>query len=308
MTALEADPGARDLVLAATADPVRLVRVRAAAALAAVDPATVPEPARAALVAARDEHERSLLARPDDFASQYNLGNLHLERGDPAAAAERYRKALTLRPDHVASLVNLSMAEARLGRMAEAEAALREAIRLQPREAAAHFNLGLLLAETQRPAEAREALQRAVELDPQSAGAAVQPRGARRRHEPEEGRGARRPCRRARAAGPALRLHAGVLPPEVRRRGRARSAFCARSSPGTPDTATAGRSSARCSRSEDAPPRRPGLPSGGGDRRALVRRPGDVRRPGAAARSLSGRYADRCRGGAGAFAPAGRKR
>ncbi len=131
----------------------------------------MPEPARAALVAARDEHERSLLARPDDFASQYNLGNLHLERGDPEAAAERYRKALTLRPDHVASLVNLSMAEARLGRMAEAEAALREVIRLQPREAAAHFNLGLLLAETQRPAEAREALQRAVELDPQSAGA-----------------------------------------------------------------------------------------------------------------------------------------
>jgi Flp pilus assembly protein TadD len=172
VTSLEADSGARDFVIAAAADPVRLVRVRAAAALAAVDPSTVPEPSRVALAAARDEHERSLVARPDDFASQYNLGNLHLERGDPAAAAERYRKAIALRPDHVASLVNLSMAEARRGRMAEAEAALREAVRVQPREAAAHFNLGLLLAETHRPAEARVALQRAVGLDPQNASAA----------------------------------------------------------------------------------------------------------------------------------------
>jgi tetratricopeptide (TPR) repeat protein/nitrate/TMAO reductase-like tetraheme cytochrome c subunit len=172
LTVLAADPASRDLVLAATRDDLRLVRVRAAAALSAVDPATVPEPARAALLAARAEHERSLLARPDDFASQYNLGNVHLERGDPAAAAERYRKALALRPDHVASLVNLSMAEARLGRLAEAEVALREAIRVQPREAAAHFNLGLLLAEAGRPRDAQASLRRALELDPRNAGAA----------------------------------------------------------------------------------------------------------------------------------------
>jgi tetratricopeptide (TPR) repeat protein len=172
VTALEADPGSRDAVLAATRDDLRLVRVRAAAALSTLDPASVPEPARAALLAARSEHERSLLARPDDFASQYNLGNLQLERGDAAAAADRYRKALALRPDHVASLVNLSMAEARAGRLAEAEAALREAVRVQPREAAAHFNLGLLLAERARPAEARVELRRALELEPRNAGAA----------------------------------------------------------------------------------------------------------------------------------------
>jgi tetratricopeptide (TPR) repeat protein len=172
VTGLGADPGARDVVLAATRDEVRLVRVRAAAALSAVDPGAVPEADRAAFVAARTEHERSLLARPDDFASQYNLGNLHLERGDPAAAVDRYRKALAFRPDHVASLVNLSMAEARLGRLAEAETALREAVRVQPREAAAHFNLGLLLAERGRPAEARDALRRALELDPRNAAAA----------------------------------------------------------------------------------------------------------------------------------------
>jgi Flp pilus assembly protein TadD len=169
---LAADPLSRDLVLAATRDDRRLVRVRAAAALAAVEPASVPDPERAPFLAARAEAEQSLLARPDDFASQYNLGNVQLERGDAAAAAERYRKALVLRPDHVASLVNLSMAEARLGRLAEAEAALREAIRLEPREAAAHFNLGLLLSERGRPLDAQAELRRALELDPRSAGAA----------------------------------------------------------------------------------------------------------------------------------------
>jgi Flp pilus assembly protein TadD len=169
---LGADPSSGELVLAATGDDLRLVRVRAAAALAVVEPASVREPERAALLAARAEAEQSLVARPDDFASQYNLGNVQLERGDAAAAAERYRKALVLRPDHVASLVNLSMAEARLGRLAEAEAALREAIRLQPREAAAHFNLGLLLSERGRPLDAQAELRRALELDPRSAGAA----------------------------------------------------------------------------------------------------------------------------------------
>jgi tetratricopeptide (TPR) repeat protein len=172
VTVLGRDPGARDVVLAATRDEVRLVRVRAAAALVAVDPADIPEADRAGLLAARVEHERSLLARPDDFASQYNLGNLELERGDPAEAAVRYRKALALRPDHVASLVNLSMAEARRGHLDAAEKPLREAIRLQPREAAAHFNLGLLLAEKGQAAEAQAALRHALEIDPANAAAA----------------------------------------------------------------------------------------------------------------------------------------
>ena len=173
VTALAGDPAARDIP--ARRDPRRRA-ARANPGGGRPGPCRPFDacPSRRATrsLAARAEHERSLLARPDDFASQYNLGNLQLERGDPAAAAARYRKALALRPDHVASLVNLSMAEARLGRLAESEAALREAIRAQPREAAAFFNLGLLLAETQRPAEAREVLRRALELDPRNAGAA----------------------------------------------------------------------------------------------------------------------------------------
>lgn len=172
ITALENDPGGRDLLIAATHDELRLVRVRAAQALRAVDLLSVPEAARAGVAAARSEHARSLLARPDDYASQFNLGNLHLERAEPAAAAERYRKALALRPDHVASLVNLSIAEARQGRLDDAEDALRQAIRVNPLEASAHFNLGLLLVEKGKIPEGQAALRRALELDPRNATAA----------------------------------------------------------------------------------------------------------------------------------------
>jgi Flp pilus assembly protein TadD len=172
VAALEDDTGGRDRLLAATRDDVRLVRVRAAAALGGLDLQALAGPERAGLEGALAELERSLLARPDDFTSHYNLGNLHLERGDPAAAAERYRRAVALRPDHVASLVNLSMAEARRGRLAAAEEPLRQAIEVDPRSIAAHFNLGLLLAERGRRGEAAEALRRTLELDPRNAPAA----------------------------------------------------------------------------------------------------------------------------------------
>ncbi len=172
VTGLEGVPEAREALLAATRDRSRLVRVRAAAALGGKSPETLRESARAQVRAAREELEQSFLARPDDFASQYALGNLRLEQGDPQAAAERYRKALTLRPDHVPSLVNLSLAEARLGRLDQAETALRTALRVEPSQGAAYFNLGLLLAEKGRASEARDALQSALALDPRNAGAA----------------------------------------------------------------------------------------------------------------------------------------
>ncbi len=277
VTVLEGDPAARDLVLAATRDEVRLVRVRAAAVLGTVDPATVPEAARASFVAARVERERSLLARPDDFASQYNLGNLYLERGDPTAAAGRYRKALALRPDHVASLVNLSMAEARLGRLAEAEAPLREAIRVQPREPSAHYNLGLLLAESQRPAEAQQALRRALELDPRNAGAAFNLAVLVAETKPEAGRDPGGPCGRSRSAGSQVRLHAGVLPAEGRRRDSrgARAARTRRPPPGLPRRLGVPRRAARGTGTLRPSDR--GLPSGRQHGRALGGRPGGVR-------------------------------
>jgi Flp pilus assembly protein TadD len=172
VSTLAFDPASQSLLVAATRDDVRLVRLRAAAALNGRDLASLPESQRHDVEKASGEVERSLEARPDQFASHYNLGNLDLNRGAPAEAVAHYSKAIELRPDHVASLVNLSMAYARLGRTAEAETPLRQAIAVEPRSAPAHFNLGLLLAERGREAEAKAELRRATELDPRNAAAA----------------------------------------------------------------------------------------------------------------------------------------
>jgi Flp pilus assembly protein TadD len=166
------DPASQDRLVAATRDDSRLVRVRAATALNGRSLASLPEPQRRDVERAGAELQRSLQARPDQFTSHYDLGNLDLDRGAPAEAVAHYRKAIELRPDHVASLVNLSMAYARLGRMTEAEAPLRQAIAVEPRSGPAHFNLGLLLAESGRETEAKAELRRATELDPRNAAAA----------------------------------------------------------------------------------------------------------------------------------------
>jgi tetratricopeptide (TPR) repeat protein len=172
VTALALDAASQSRLVAATRDDFRVVRLRAAAALNGRALSSLSAAERGDVERASAELERSLQARPDQFASHYNLGNLDLERGAPAEAVAHYRKAVELRPDHVASLVNLSMAYARLGRTAEAEAPLRQAIAVEPRSGPAHFNLGLLLAETGRETEAKAELRRATELDPGHAAAA----------------------------------------------------------------------------------------------------------------------------------------
>jgi len=172
ITALAFDPPSLPRLVAATRDDTRLVRIRAASALNGRDLASLPEAQRRDVERANALLEQSLQARPDQFASHYNLGNLDLNRGAAAEAVAHYQKAVELRPDHVASLVNLSMAYARLGQMTEAEAPLRQAIQADPRAGAAHFNLGLLLAEGGREAEAKTELRRAVALEPRNAAAA----------------------------------------------------------------------------------------------------------------------------------------
>jgi Flp pilus assembly protein TadD len=172
VSALAPDAAGEALLVAAARDASRLVRLRAASALNGRPLAALSEAQRRDVAAAAAELERSLHARPDQFASHYNLGNLDLERGANEEALAHYRKAAELRPDHVASLVNLSLAHARLGQSAEAEVPLRRAIAVEPRSGPAHFNLGLLLAEQGRADEARAELRRAAELDPRNAAAA----------------------------------------------------------------------------------------------------------------------------------------
>jgi tetratricopeptide (TPR) repeat protein len=156
----------------AAGDPVRLVRVRAAASLAAVPPGMIDPVARATVDSATSELEASLQTRPDDATAHYNLAGLLMDRKQPDRAIAEYLVAIRLRPEIVPFQVNLGMAYVALGNSAQAEAAFRRALELAPANAAAQFNLGLLLGEGGRRTEAIAALRAALVADPKMAAAA----------------------------------------------------------------------------------------------------------------------------------------
>jgi Tfp pilus assembly protein PilF len=164
--------GSLKSVAQAAHDEYRLVRIRAGAALASVDPARFDVADQQPVERAIKEYVSSLETRPDDFTQHLNLGVVYADRQQPSQALEEYQTALSLRPDYAPAWVNAAFAYDALGEKTKAEEALRRAVRLDPRNAAAHLNLGLLLIESHRLPEGERALKQAAELDP---GGAVAP-------------------------------------------------------------------------------------------------------------------------------------
>ena len=159
-------------LLAATRDEYRLVRLRAAAVLAPVARETLNEADRKALTAASDELLASYRARPDDTASQHNLGNYLMERREYDRAIEAFEISRKLDPNSVSPLVNVALAYNAQGQNAQAEASLRRARQLDPTNGVVNLNLGMLLAEMNKLAEAESAFRTAFKSESQSAQAA----------------------------------------------------------------------------------------------------------------------------------------
>jgi tetratricopeptide (TPR) repeat protein len=164
-----ADAGA---LFRAVGDDYRLVRVRAAAALAAVPEESLPEEHRRPVRDAMAELLDSMHSRPDDMASHYNLGNFHMARRQLPQAVTEFETATRLQPEALPPYVNVALAYNALGQNDKAEASLRRALRLDPTNAAAHLNLGMLLAEMGNSAGAEQAFRAAFQANPQSAQAA----------------------------------------------------------------------------------------------------------------------------------------
>jgi Flp pilus assembly protein TadD len=156
----------------AAVDPVRLVRIRAAEALAGVPDEALDSAALAAVGLAREELLAAFDARPDDWVGRYNLGNDRLRRGDLAGALAAYEVAVRLRPDAAAPRINAAMATARQGDLPGAAVLLRQAREADPQNAVAAYNLGLVAAELGNTAEAKAALTEALARDPALAEAA----------------------------------------------------------------------------------------------------------------------------------------
>jgi tetratricopeptide (TPR) repeat protein len=161
-----------DALLEATRDDYRLVRVRAAAALAPVPPDMLEEQPRKDLEQATAEFLASVKGRPDDAASHHNLGNFYSSRRQYGRAVNSFEASARLDPRSIPPLVNASLAFNAMGRNGEAEASLRRALKIDADNVAVNLNLGLLLAEMDRMREAERALRVVLKADPKQAVAA----------------------------------------------------------------------------------------------------------------------------------------
>ncbi len=157
---------------AAVRDPSRLVRIRAASVMAAVPRDWLDAAAAAAVDTAIGEFKATLDARPDHWASHYNMGNFHSSQRDYAKAVEFYETAIRLQPRGLLPYVNIAFAYNALGSNDKAEKSLRRARELYPESLEANLNLGLLLGEMGKIREAEVFFKKAVELDSGSAVAA----------------------------------------------------------------------------------------------------------------------------------------
>lgn len=128
-------------------DERRLVRVRAAAALARHPREGLDSPTLQLLKKAEAEVMAMFAATPDAWSSYYNQGNYMLDRGDPLAAMTAYKIAMKLRPDVVVSFVNAAVLASRQGNLDEGIKYLQQAQRAEPDDGAVNMNLGLALAE-----------------------------------------------------------------------------------------------------------------------------------------------------------------
>lgn len=159
-------------LMQAIEDDYRLVRVRALASLISYKTFPVEEADRARVGAALKEYLTSILARPDQWSSHYNLGNAYLSLGDPRMAIVSYDTALKIEPRAVLAMVNKSTAHAQLGETRKADESLQKALKIAPDSAAANFNMGLLKAEQKDMKGAEKYLKAALKADPQMAQAA----------------------------------------------------------------------------------------------------------------------------------------
>lgn len=163
---------AKDALTKACTDEYRLVRISAALPLAVFSEDQFTSPDWELVKRATDEYTNSIVTRPDDWSSHYNLGIFQQNRGDANGALNSYEVAARLYPESLMPLINSSVLYSYIGNQAKAEENLKKVIEMDPGNEAANLNLGLLLAEQGRLEESEKALKAALQTNPEQAVAA----------------------------------------------------------------------------------------------------------------------------------------
>ncbi len=159
-------------LLKAAEDPSRLVRIRAAFALASVPQGYLTAAQKKAFEKAKVEFLESTTVMPTNWTSQFNRGVFQMAAGQFTKAIEAFETAHKLRPDVLPPLINIAIAANIAGNNELAEQSLRKALQSHPDSDAVHLNLGLLLAEQQRYTEAQKAFRDALQINDKLAAAA----------------------------------------------------------------------------------------------------------------------------------------
>jgi tetratricopeptide (TPR) repeat protein len=153
------------LLLEAAQDEYRLVRIRAASSLASVPREMIPAEAQDDVDAAAAELITSLEARPDDWASHYDLGNFHLNRREFDRAIAAYERAFKLEPRATAPMVNAALAYQLNEEPEKALESLLRVLAIEPGDPEANLNLALLLGEAGRDTPAEAAFRAVLAVD-----------------------------------------------------------------------------------------------------------------------------------------------
>ncbi len=146
------------LVAALLYDPVKAVRIEAAARLAGPPSRFLAEDQHRVFEQTLKEYIAAMEYSGDFAFGRYNLGNLYAALGQPQPAIDSFRAAIKIDDLFFPAKVNLAMLYNQRGRNAEAERLLREVVRAHPELYDVQYSLGLLLAEEKKYTEAESHL------------------------------------------------------------------------------------------------------------------------------------------------------
>ncbi len=156
----------------AAADPVRIVRIRAASALLHHPRGELPGEKARIVDRATGEYLGSLMVQQDNWVSHVGMGSYFLDQGDARNALMAFETASRLNPGAAVPHVQASIAHARLGDLNKAEAELNAALQIDFEDAPALLTMGLLKNRQGNQREAVAYLKRATKSDPTMAAAA----------------------------------------------------------------------------------------------------------------------------------------
>jgi tetratricopeptide (TPR) repeat protein len=159
-----ADPGKLAAALArALEDPVRTVRIEAAARLAGELERHLSSAQRKRHETVLGEYEEAMRYSADFAFGRYNLGNLYNSQGRTEQAVDSFEAAIRIDSAFYPAKANLALLYNRQGQNQKAERLLRDVVEAQPQLHDMAYSLALLLVEMERYSEAVGFLQQAAD-------------------------------------------------------------------------------------------------------------------------------------------------